>query len=57
VNLAASYDLGNGVTLFVRADNLTNRHYEEPVGFEKPGVGVFGGVKLDLDAKRLAGGL
>jgi vitamin B12 transporter len=57
VNLAASYDLGHGVTLFVRADNLTNRHYEEPAGFEKPGVGVFGGVKLDLDAKRLTGGL
>ncbi len=48
LNLAASYDLGKGVTLFARVDNLLNRHYEDPVGFDKPGVGAFGGVKVSL---------
>lgn len=54
VNLAGAYDLGHGVSLFARIDNLANRHYEEPVGYDRPGIGVFGGVKVDLDARKLA---
>lgn len=48
VNIAASYDLGRGVTLFARVDNLLNRHYQDPVGFDKPGIGAFGGVRVSV---------
>lgn len=48
VNLAGSYDLGRGVTLFARINNLLDRHYQDPVGFDRPGIGAFGGVKVDM---------
>jgi vitamin B12 transporter len=50
VNLAASYALTETVSLFARIDNLLDRRVEDPVGFERPGLGVFGGVKVSLDA-------
>jgi vitamin B12 transporter len=43
VNLAGSYDLGNGVTAYARIDNLLDRRYENPIGFLRPGLGVFAG--------------
>ncbi len=46
VNLAADYDLGKGVTLFARIDNLFDERYENPTGFQRPGFGVFGGVRV-----------
>ena len=49
VDLSGDYDLGHGVTLFARIDNLLDRHYENPVGFDKPGIGAFGGVRLALE--------
>ena len=54
-NLAGSYDLGRGVTLFGRIDNLLNRRYQDPVGFDKPGIGAFAGVRVNLAAPRPAG--
>jgi vitamin B12 transporter len=48
VNLAGDYDIGHGLTLFARIDNLLDRRYEEPVGFDKPGIGAYGGVRLAL---------
>ena len=53
VNVAASYQLTRTVTLFARIDNLLNRQYQDPVGFDKPGIGAFGGVTVDLAAPRL----
>ena len=52
VNLAADYDLGKGVALFARADNLLGHQYEDPTGFQRPGFGVFGGVRVNFDTKR-----
>lgn len=49
VNLAGSYDLGNGLTAYARIDNLFDRHYENPLGFLRPGVGVFAGLRLAFD--------
>ena len=49
VNIAGSYDLGHGVTAFGRIDNLTNRIYQDPVGFQHQGLGVFGGFRVALD--------
>ena len=46
VNLAADYTINKQLTVFARADNLFNRHYQNPIGFERPGLGVFGGVRL-----------
>ncbi|HLH10346.1 MAG TPA: TonB-dependent receptor [Methylovirgula sp.] len=50
VNLAGSYDLGQGVTAFARINNALNWHYQDPLGFERPGLGVFGGLRLAFDA-------
>jgi len=48
VNVAAAYDIGKGFTLFARVDNLLDRHYQDPVGFDKPGIGAVGGLKVSL---------
>ena len=48
VNVSGDYDLGKGLTLFARIDNLLDRRYEDPVGFDKPGIGAYGGVRLAL---------
>jgi len=46
VNLAANYVVDKHVTVFARADNLLNQQYQNPVGFERPGLGIFGGVRV-----------
>jgi vitamin B12 transporter len=51
VNVAAEYDAGKGITLFARADNLFDRRYEDPVGFQRPGFGLFAGVRVAWDVK------
>jgi vitamin B12 transporter len=51
VNLAADYDLGRGVTLFARIDNLFDERYENPTGFQRPGFGVFAGMRVNFIAK------
>ena len=51
VNLAADYDLGRGVTLFARIDNLFDERYENPTGFQRPGFGVFAGMRVNFAAK------
>jgi len=49
VNLAGSYDLGHGLTAFARIDNLLDRRYQDPTGFLRPGIGVFGGLRVAFD--------
>lgn len=46
LNLSGDYKISPGLTVFARIDNALNRHFEEPVGFDKPGIGVFGGVRV-----------
>ena len=46
VNLAANYALHDDVTLFGRIDNLFNKQYEDPLGFMRPGFGVYAGVRV-----------
>jgi len=46
VNLAAEYKVDDRVTVFGRVDNLFNRHYESPVGFDQMGIGVYGGIRV-----------
>ncbi|HZQ14783.1 MAG TPA: TonB-dependent receptor [Pseudolabrys sp.] len=46
VNLAANYNVNERVTMFAHADNLFNYQYQNPFGFERPGLGVFAGVRV-----------
>ena len=48
VNLAASFDLSQQFAVFGRIDNLFDRHYQNPVGFLQPGIGVFAGIRAKL---------
>ena len=48
VNLAASFDLSRQLAVFGRIDNLFDRHYENPVGFLQPRMGVFAGIRAKL---------
>jgi vitamin B12 transporter len=48
VNLAASFDLSQQFAVFGRIDNLLDRHYQNPVGFLQPGIGVFAGIRAKL---------
>lgn len=49
VNLAANYKLTRQTELFGRIDNLFNKHYQNPTGFERPGFGIFGGMRFTYD--------
>lgn len=49
VNLAANYVINPQVTLFGRVDNLFDKRYEVPVGWQAPGASVFGGVKVSTN--------
>jgi vitamin B12 transporter len=51
INLDGSYQLTPSVALFARAENLLNQHYQDVVGFLRPGLGVFAGVRVSFDAK------
>ena len=48
VNLAVNFAVLNHLSLFGRIDNLFNRHYQDPVGFLQPALGVFAGVRGQL---------
>lgn len=47
VNLATNYKVTENATLFGRIDNLFDLHYEDPTGFDRPGIGLYAGVKLN----------
>jgi len=49
VNLAGSYELGHGITAFARVDNLLDRHYQDPIGFQRPGIGAFAGLRIAFE--------
>jgi vitamin B12 transporter len=44
-NLAASWNVDRHWELFGRVENLFDRDYEEPAGFEQPGRGVYVGFR------------
>lgn len=48
VNAAASYDLGRGLELFGRVENVFDSRHQEVYGYAQPGIAAFGGVKLTL---------
>jgi vitamin B12 transporter len=52
VTLAGSYDLGNGLPAYARINNLFDRRYQDPIGFQRPGFGIFAGVRIAFDTAR-----
>ena len=46
VNLAANFAVCDQLAVYVRINNLFDRHYEDPVGFLQPSLGAFAGVKV-----------
>ena len=50
INLVGTHELTRSTTLLGRVENLTDRQYQDPTGFERPGLGIFVGVKVRYDA-------
>ena len=48
VNVATTYELTKRLALIARIDNLLDRHFQNPVGFQQPGFGIYGGIKATL---------
>jgi vitamin B12 transporter len=48
VNLATEYELNRHVALFGRINNLLDRQYQSPVGFQQPGLGAYAGIRVTL---------
>jgi vitamin B12 transporter len=46
VNLAANYVVNQHVTAFARIDNLFDKRYQNPNGFEQTGFGIYGGIRV-----------
>jgi vitamin B12 transporter len=46
LNLAANYAVDKNWTVFGRIDNALDEHYQNPLGWEKTGIGVYGGLKF-----------
>jgi vitamin B12 transporter len=46
VNLAANYDIDKNLAVFARVDNVFNKHYQNPLGFEKTGIGAYAGIRV-----------
>ncbi len=48
LDLAASYRLTDTWSLFGRIENATDTNYQSPDGFLRPGIGAYGGIKVNL---------
>lgn len=48
VNLAASYKVSEKAELFIRGENVLNRHYQEVLGFGTPGAAVYAGASIEF---------
>ena len=46
--VAGEYALTKRLAVFGRIDNLLDRRYEDPTGFQRPGLGAFAGLKARL---------
>ena len=46
VNIAADYALSDQMSLFGRIDNVFDKRYQNPSGYEATGIGAYAGIKL-----------
>jgi vitamin B12 transporter len=47
VNVAADYRLNSNMSLFGRIDNVFDKQYQNPNGFEGTGIGAYAGIKFN----------
>jgi vitamin B12 transporter len=47
VNIAADYRLNPNMSLFGRVDNVFDKQYQNPNGFEGTGIGAYAGIKFN----------
>jgi vitamin B12 transporter len=48
LDLAVSYRVSEKWSLFGRIENVTDTDYQSPDGFLRPGIGAYGGIKVNL---------
>jgi vitamin B12 transporter len=48
-NMSATYDVNSSMQVYMRADNLFSRHYEEVLFFGTPTKSIFGGMRINFD--------
>ena len=48
-NFSATYDANRSMQVYLRADNIFNRKYEEVLFFGTPVRSIFGGVRINFD--------
>ena len=48
VNLSANYAVTDRFSVFGRINNLLNQQYEDPLGFLRPGFGIYGGFRVQV---------
>lgn len=48
VNLTGEYRFSDTVTVYGRVENLFDEDYENVFGFETPGIGAYGGVRVNF---------
>jgi len=48
VDLVASYDVTEAISVYARAENLFDKDYENVFGFQTPGDGYYAGVRMSL---------
>ena len=54
VNVAANYAVNQCTNVFGRIDNLFTEQYQNPSGFDRPGIGIFGGIRISNRWRRVA---
>ncbi len=47
-DIAGSYDITDQFTIYGRVSNLFDAHYQDPVGFLRPGRGLFAGIRARI---------
>jgi outer membrane cobalamin receptor len=47
-NVRINYNVTNGVSLFIRGENLLNQDYEINAGYPMPGATLFGGIRVHI---------
>jgi vitamin B12 transporter len=48
-NVSATYDVNSSMQIYMRADNIFSRHYEEVLFFGTPTKSIFGGMRINFD--------
>jgi vitamin B12 transporter len=48
IRLTTSYDITDGVRIFGRVENLTDKNYDDPLGYQAPRIAAYAGVRLSL---------